>query len=286
MSVMAGTTMGEVVTSVPVSSGPFLFGTAERRLFGLLHVHAGHDAQRKGMVLCAPLLQEGIRAHRALWAVAESVAAGGGAGLCFDWYGTGNSSGEDDELSLAGMMADLEAAQAVLSAQQGEDRLTWLALRSAALPLLAYLSQRVQPVDVVLWDPQLAGVGVVESWRRQHEAQLYQSGRYPHARHDPDENDLLGFRVDAALLAALAALDATSMQLPRGSRVRLMVWQRDDAIERFIGTQHGNGVEVEVFELDPSDRPGWEDPKQFGAQAYPRRSVTQLAQHLAATEAR
>ncbi len=285
MSVMAGTEVEEVMTALPVSSGPFLFGAAERRLFGLLHVHAGHDAQRKGMVLCAPLLQEGIRAHRALWAVAESVAAGGSSGLCFDWYGTGNSSGEDDGLSLPGMVADLDAARAVLSAQHG-DRLTWLALRSAALPLLAYLSQQVQPVDVVLWDPQLVGAGVVESWGRQHQAQLYESGRYPHARHDPDDNDLLGFRVDAALLAALATLDATAMPLPRGSRVRLMLWQRDDDIERFMRMQRGHGVEVDVFELDASDRPGWEDPKQFGAQAYPRRSVAQLAQHLAATEAR
>ncbi len=286
MSVMAGTTMGEAVTDVPVSSGPFLFGAAERRLFGLLHAHPGHDVRDKAMVLCAPLLQEGIRAHRALWAVAESLAAAGGNALCFDWYGTGNSSGEDDELCLAGMMADLEAAQAALSAQHGADRLTWLALRSAALPMLTYLSQRSQPVDVVLWDPQLAGTAVVESWRRQHLAQLYESGRYPHARHDPDANDLLGFRVDAALLAALASLDATAIALPRGSRVRLMLWQRDDDIERFVRTQHGNGVAVDVFDLDASDRPGWEDPKQFGAQVYPRRSVAQLARHLAATEAR
>jgi len=272
------------MTGVPVSSGPFLFGSAERRLFGLMHVHASHDARRKAMVLCAPLLQEGIRAHRALWAVAESMAAGGGAGLCFDWYGTGDSSGEDDGLSLPDMLADLDAAQAVMSARHGRDRLSWLALRSAALPVLAYLSQQAQPVDVVLWDPQLVGAGVIESWRRQHHAQLYESGRYPHARHDPDDNDLLGFRVDPALLAALASLDAAAIALPRGSRVRL--WQRDEDIERFIRTQHGQGVEVDVFELDASDRPGWEDPKQFGAQAYPRRSVVQLGQRLATTEAR
>lgn len=286
MSAMAGTAVDGAVKDPPVSSGPFLFGAAERRLFGLLHAHAGYDARRKAMVLCAPLLQEGIRAHRALWAVAESVAAGGSAGLCFDWYGTGDSSGEDDALSLPGMLADLDAAQSVLAARHGDDHIAWLALRSSALPLLAYLCQRVQPVDVVLWDPQLVGAGVVESWRRQHHAQLYESGRYPHARHDPDDNDLLGFRVDAALLATLETLDAAAMALPRGSRVRLMLWQRDGDIERFIRTQRGHDVEVDVFELDASDRPGWDDPKQFGAQAYPRRSVAQLVQHLAAGEAR
>ncbi|HEY5803130.1 MAG TPA: hypothetical protein VIT90_05510 [Lysobacter sp.] len=268
-----------------------LFGAADRRLFGLLHAHAGQDPARGSMLLCAPLLQEGIRSHRALWAVAESVAAAGAAALCFDWYGSGDSAGDDDEVSLPGMLADLDSARRLLATAPGGDCITWLALRSAALPMLAYLSQQAHPVNVVLWDPQLVGKGVVESWRRQHQAQLYDSGRYAHARHEPDGTDLLGFCVDAQLLAALAALDATATALPPGSRVRLALWQGDDDrngandITRFIRTQREHSVEVDVFELDAADRPGWEDPKQFGSQAYPRRSVAQLGQYLAATEA-
>jgi hypothetical protein len=190
------------------------------------------------------------------------------------------------------MLGDLDAARRLLSAGPGGERITWLALRSAALPMLAHLSAQAGPVDVVLWDPQLAGAAVVESWRRQHQAQLYDSGRYAHARHEPEASDLLGFCVDAQLLAALAALDCAATALPAGSRVRLALWQGDDDrngaddIARFIRTQQESSVEVEVFELDAADRPGWEDPKQFGSQVYPRRSVTQLAQYLAATEAR
>ena len=268
-------------------SGPLLFGDPGRTLFGLLHSRtASHELQPGALLLCAPLLQEGIRSHRALWALAESMAAGGSAALCFDWYGTGDSAGEDFELSLPGMLADLDTAALALAARSGDERIEYLALRSAALPLLAWLGARAQPVELILWDPQLVGSGVVESWHQQHQAQLHGTGRYPHARHEPDPDDLLGFRVDSGLLSALSTLDHTRSPLPRGSRVRLALWQRDDDIERFIQTQRDNGVHVDVVELEDSDRPGWEDPAQFGAQAFPRRSVTRLAQRLAAMEAR
>lgn len=265
-----------------VSSGPVLFGGADRRLFGLLHAHAAQDAGRGSMLLCAPLLQEGIRTHRALWSVAESVAATGATALCFDWYGSGDSAGADPELGLAGLFDDLDAARRLLSGRSGGDRITWLALRSAALPLLSYLPTLVQPVDVVLWDPQLVGADVVDSWRRQHHAQLYDSGRYAHARHEPDPDDLLGFRVDAQTLATWSSFDVTATPLPRGSRVRLAQWQACDATARFVRTQQENAVEVGVIELEPSEQPAWEEPRQFGSQAYPRRSVAQLGQRLAA----
>jgi uncharacterized protein len=255
---------------------PLFFGARERRLFGLLHSQPG--PQRRAMVLCAPLLQEGIRSHRALWVLAESAADSGVASLCFDWYGTGDSAGEDTALSLAGMLADLDQARQTLALRAGTDRIEWLALRSAALPLLVHLAAKSQPVEVVLWDPQLSGTALVESWYEQHRAQIYGNGRYPHARHEPEPDELLGFAVDASLLGALRALDATRLQLPRGSQVRLLLWQADDDIVRFSHSQRMHGVTVETVLLEDLDRPGWEEPTQFGSQAYPRRSVARISQ--------
>lgn len=262
-------------------STPFLFG--ERRLFGLLHATpASLHASSHALVLCAPLLQDGIRTHRAMWSLADAVGHNGVPTLAFDWRGTGDSAGDDDQLTLAGMQMDLAQVEQEIALRFGPVRVQWLALRSAALPLLAHLSKQRAAADVVLWEPQLHGRRLVLEWREQHRAQLYESGRYVHARHEPDADDLLGFRVDPALLESLAAMDASRLPLPNGSRVRIAVWEMDDELERFAQSQRGHGVSVEAVLLDEGERPEWSVPARFGAQVFPRRAVTQLAQRLTA----
>lgn len=263
-------------------SAPFYFGESGRALFGLLH---GRDDETpgsgQGLLLCAPLLQDGIRAHRALWALAQAVGSYGIPTLTFDWYGSGDSDGTDMELTFDGMLGDLQQASAELL-NRGATQLQWLALRSAALPLLAFLARRSTPADVVLWDPQLDGARLVEGWRLQHREQLHDAGRYVNARHESDPGELLGFGVDGTLLETLSALDAAQLKLPRGSRVRMAVWEMDDELDRFAREQRANGVSVEAVLLEEGERPEWNVPSRFGGQVFPRRAVAQLAQRMTA----
>lgn len=264
-------------------SAPFFFGEGGRTLYGLLHARADvQEPDAHGLLLCAPLLQDGIRSHRALWALAETVGNHGTPTLMFDWYGTGDSAGQDGELSLPGMLDDLDRASAELARRGGVKQLQWLALRSGALPLLVYLSGRMMPVELVLWDPQLDGRRLVEGWREQHQQQLHGSGRYPNATHQSDGGELLGFGVDDALLNALAGLDASQLRLPRGSRVRMAVWEMDDELDLFARAQRDNDVAVEAVLLDEGERPEWTVPSRFGGQVFPRRAVAQLAQRMTA----
>jgi hypothetical protein len=263
-------------------SGPFFFG--ERSLFGMLHAAAAPS--RGALLLCAPLLQEGIRSHRALWALAEQAARSGIDAMCFDWYGSGDSAGDGPQATLQSLLDDLREASSELLARAGAGSMRWLGLRSAALPLQAYLATQRLPVDLVLWDPQLDGGRVVEAWRSQHVRQIGGSGRYPFARREAEPDELLGFEAGAPLLHSLDELDAARLPLPPGSRVRLAVWETDDDVERYVRTQRACGVAVETIELDRADRPDWDDPRQFGSLVFPRRSVAQLAGRLSAAEAR
>ena len=262
-------------------SAPFFFGAPGRSLFGLLHSQPDAEpASRHGVLLCAPLLQDGIRSHRALWSLAQTVGQFGIPALTFDWYATGDSAGQDGELGLPGMLDDLEHASAELLRRGEVDAVQFLALRSAALPLLAALERRVDPVDVVLWDPQLDGAQVVASWKKQHREQLHESGRYVKIAHESDDGELLGFAVDDALLTALSALDAAHLRLPNGSRVRMAVWEMDESLDRFAREQRAGGVSVEAVLLDEGERPDWDVPSRFGGQVFPRRAVAQLAQRM------
>lgn len=264
-------------------SAPFFFGSPGRDLYGLLHARDGViPASAHALLLCAPLLQDGIRSHRALWALAQAVGEYGIPTLTFDWYGTGDSAGADTALSLPGMLDDLEHASRELLRRGEVTQLQWLALRSAALPLLAFLERRAEPAEIVLWAPQLDGARLVREWREQHRQQLHESGRYVNAHHESDDGELLGFGVDDALLSTLSALDAASLRLPAGSRVRMAVWEMDEELDRFARGQRANGVSVEAVLLDEGERPEWCVPSRFGGQVFPRRAVAQLAQRMTA----
>ena len=257
----------------------FHFGVSSRALFGLRHPPA---LPRRGAVLaCMPLLQEGIRCQRALWSLSEALAAAGLDVLRFDWYGSGDSSGETNGLTIAGMANDIATAEAFLRASAPGLQPRLFALRSAALPLLVHASRRSDPVDMVLWAPVLDGRALVAAWREQHGRQLHAAGRFPRAGTGAGDDELLGFVLDPALPAGIHALDGRDLLLPAGSSLLVVQWPGSPVDGRFLAAQHEAGVQVDCLELDTPDEPDWDDPDGFEAQLFPRRAVNQLADSLA-----
>lgn len=256
---------------------PLFFGRPQRALFGVLH--AAKPSRRGALLGCAPLLQEGIRSQRALWSLAEALASDGVETLRFDWFGSGDSAGDTADMEFAGLLDDLEVARSTLRGVSGSKCIRLLALRSAALPLLAQAAAANDPVDLVLWDPLLSGRDAVADWQQQHRQQLNEVGRY-RGRAESGRDELLGFDISEALLDALAAVDARESPLPSGSRVLLAAWEITPWLQRFADVQRSAGVEVEQMIFDTADRPPWGNMHRFGNLALPRRSLVQLAQRL------
>ena len=59
--------------------------------------HAPEVRSGQGVVICPPLGHEYISAYRSLRELADRLAAAGVAVLRFDYHGTGDSAGEDDD---------------------------------------------------------------------------------------------------------------------------------------------------------------------------------------------
>lgn len=257
----------------------FHFGEPARALFGLRHVP---PAPARGSILvCMPLLQEGIRCQRALWALSEALAAAGLEVLRFDWFGSGDSGGDSVQLRVDGMVDDIAAAAALVHPVRPPARPRLLALRSAALPLLAHASRSDVPVDVVLWSPVLDGRALVAAWREQHRRQLQTCGRFARGAGGAGDDELLGFVLDPALPAGLETLDARDCLLPTGSRLTLAQWSQSPVVDEFLDRQRAAGVTIERIALDTADAPDWDDPDGFETQLFPRRAVTRLAAALA-----
>jgi hypothetical protein len=66
-------------------------------------LHAADPAARAGcaVLLCNPFGQEALRSQRGFRVLADRFARTGCATLGFDYFGTGDSDGDDDDASLA-----------------------------------------------------------------------------------------------------------------------------------------------------------------------------------------
>jgi amino acid adenylation domain-containing protein len=271
-------------TSTVDTGQAFFFGPDERRLFGMRHQRSASVVAASPTLLCvAPLLQEGIMSQRALWTLCEAVANQHGTALRFDWFGTGDSAGDTMDVGLDGMQRDLQLAAGLV--KPGALTPGALALRSACLPVLLAAFASAAPVNLVLWDPVVRGGPLVERWRRQHQEQRKDVGRYIRRTPVTADDELLGFDVAPGFLKALSELDFRGRPLPAGSRIHVVAWEVDADVQAFIDAQESAGVVVQFTRLTTDDRPPWDDPMQFENQALPRRSVVQLAKLLMEAQA-
>src|SRR4051794_31191769 len=176
------------------------FGPESRPLFGWVSRPAGGLA-RGGAVLCPPMGEEGRAAHRTFRRLAEELAGAGIVALRFDYDGTGDSAGlQDDPDRVASWLASIEAARQHLL-DLGAPSVAAVGMRLGATLAAARAAASTPFGSLVCWDPCLSG----RTFLREGEA-LYGFGENVEApddglRHTP------GFQYDAETAKAMRALD-------------------------------------------------------------------------------
>ena len=88
---------------------PLYFGSPSHALFGIYTPSDG-NLGRTGAVLCPPIGQEGICAHRSLRVLSDRLAESGVDVLRFDYFGTGDSGGDFRSGSPTGWLDDIRLA--------------------------------------------------------------------------------------------------------------------------------------------------------------------------------
>lgn len=184
---------------------PRYFGPAERRLFGVYHPAVGQ--LRATVLLCPPLLHEQVRSYRFFSQMAVQLTGAGLACLRFDYYGTGDSEGEDDAFLPANTRQDLELAAAELRRCAGDAPMILMAARGSAL--LAHRdAAAVGACALWLWQPVADGGRYLQSLQARDRAERSSRYRYPLLRREARSgpHDLMGFALSPDFPEQLAAL--------------------------------------------------------------------------------
>lgn len=137
---------------------PMFIGTVERRLYAI-HAPASPGTSRpRAALLCQPLGEEYIHAHRVIRQLANQLAERRHHTLRFDYFGTGDSGGSACEVDLEGLNEDVLCALEALQDISGATRVTLIGLRAGANLAARVALQQPQAVEaLVLWDPLVAG---------------------------------------------------------------------------------------------------------------------------------
>lgn len=193
---------------------PFYFQDGDRTLFAILHRAA---APRALLLLCPPLLHEHTRSYRFFAQLADRFTQEGVTCLRFDYFGTGDSGGDDAEFDTAQAQGDILAAARQLRMQGGAHPLVLMGIRGSSL-LAAGAAQAVGADALWLWQPETDGAGYLRALEAQDLEARSDPHRYP-GRALPRAaaaGELLGFHTAPGLREDLRArtLDPIPAWLP------------------------------------------------------------------------
>jgi len=183
---------------------PFFFGNSGKTLFGVYHQPVAQNIRDMGVVLCYPGPQEYMSAHWAFRRLAGLLSQSGFHVLRFDYFGTGDSSGESTRANIAQWRTDIGTAVKELVDMSRVRGVSLMGGRlGAALAVQATIGE-IRLKNLVLWDPVVIGEAYIRELRALHE-------KFFAAICDGSEKreftELLGYPVSAAMISEIEKIN-------------------------------------------------------------------------------
>lgn len=191
------------------------FGAPTRRLFAVYQPGVPAAQARPAVLLCNAFGQEAIRSHRLMRVLMERLAREGHPVMRFDYFGTGDSMGDDLDGDLDGWAGDVLQADAELRRRSASDATIWLGIRlGASVALRAAHRAPTGLQRLVLFDAVLNGQLYLAHLRERHVVSLEAAYSIlprpaPHRlARDPSQfrDEAIGFALSPTLRAQIAAL--------------------------------------------------------------------------------
>lgn len=158
----------EVRKRLPIATPQFIVSRGSR-LYAVDY-RPSSGSSRSPVLLCHPIGHEYTRAYRNLQQLAVALCAAGHHVLRFDYFGTGNSEGECDELTSSTLIQNICDAKDHLASIAESKNVDVVGVRLGAL-----LAASVSPdtfARTVLWDPVINGETMLETFEHLHSQQF------------------------------------------------------------------------------------------------------------------
>jgi pimeloyl-ACP methyl ester carboxylesterase len=155
----------EPAASARVRRTPLYFESQGAWLFGWMHQGESSSRCQRGVIICAPLGYEQIHAHRSLRHLADALAEAGFSVMRFDYHGTGDSEGVDENADRhATWLANLRSAIGWMRGELGCAEISVVGIRLGAT-LAAQVAADEPVSDLVLWAPVVKGRSYVREMK-------------------------------------------------------------------------------------------------------------------------
>ena len=253
---------------------PIFFGRSPKSLFGVYHPPKAAQARGTGVVLCYPFGQEYMRAHRAYRQMALLLSKAGFHVLRFDYYGTGDSSGDAMDVSLTQWVEDARTAADELKETAEVSRVAFVGLRLGAAVAALAAEGRDDVDQVALWDPAVTGADYLAEITEERTDSV---GNSRHTRREDGTVGVLGFPVTQTLRQELEVMDLRRVGAPAGSgRFVLAAHEREEYAA--LGNLQVPGVRVK-YEVVPSEG-NWNEVDDYGGALIPVFLIQAIVAHL------
>jgi uncharacterized protein len=147
---------------------------SQSQLYGFLTRPVSDAPVKQGVVLCNPFGQEAVRTHRLYRVIAERLARIGVASIRFDYYGSGDSDGDDEQpLSVATCIENVLSADQHLRALTNCTQVSWFGLRFGAIVAAQASRQcKKRPDRLFVWDLIDDGQRWLDQMREEHQVAI------------------------------------------------------------------------------------------------------------------
>lgn len=249
---------------------PVFFGRSATRLYGIYHPAKGATVHDEGIVLCYPMGQEYMRAHRAFRMLSLMLAKRGYHVFRFDYFGTGDSAGESGAGSLEQWQKDLKSAIQELKETADVSRVSVVGLRLGGAIAFNGILERDDVHRLVMWDPVTQGSAFVEEL-------LGAGGEDPERRRAELERHgsvgILGFPLKTEMVQELKQLDILEANIDAipVEKIYLVVSHEQPSFQQFA-EKLSKVHPASKYECIPADG-RWNEVDNFGSALVPQEII-------------
>lgn len=196
---------GSISDTTSTSNQAAFLESSQGFIFTQMHIPVEPSARSHAVLICNPIGHEYMRSHRALQQLAQQLAKNGFHVLRFDYYGTGDSEGNDKDVNIETWQKDIENARGHLMRESACESLSIIGLRFGAT--LAASVPADSNDKLILWDPIVSGEGYIEQLRGMHKSMLRDLDRFRWIRRNAIHTvreELLGFQYSAEFQGAIS----------------------------------------------------------------------------------